>query len=83
MKTLLTFTALTCLFAAQTLPALADASAAQKQIEQTRAAVRETLKTEAGCSAMCQEMMNNKKSKKMMVEMIKADPAAMKMIMAK
>lgn len=84
MKTLLMLTAVGCFFAAQTMPAFADASAAQTQrIEQARMAFREAVKSKEGCSAMCQEMMNNKKSKKMMVMMIKSDPEAMKMLTAK
>jgi hypothetical protein len=63
------------------MPAFADATAAQKQqIEQARTAVREAVKTEEGCKAMCEEMMKHDKTKKMMCEMITKDPEAMKML---
>ena len=42
--------------------------------------VREVLKTDEGCKAMCEEMMKHDKTKKMMCEMIAKDPEAMKMI---
>jgi hypothetical protein len=76
--------ALTCAVA-QTLPVFADATGAQKQqaIEETAKSVRESLKTEEGCKAMCAEMMHNEKSKKMMCEMIAKDPECMKMIKGK
>lgn len=81
MKKLLMMTAMSCAFAAQTLPAFADATSAQKQqIEQARTAVREAVKTDEGCKAMCEEMMKDPKSKKMMVDMMKKDPEAMKMM---
>ena len=84
MKKLLMLTAMSCAFAAQTLPAFADATTAQKrQIEQARQEVREAVKTDEGCKAMCEEMMKNAKSKKMMCEMITKDPEAMKMIKGK
>lgn len=81
MKKLLMMTVMGCAFAAQTLPALADATTAQKQqIEQARTAVREAVKTDEGCKAMCEEMMKNDKAKKMMCDMIAKDPEAMKMM---
>ena len=81
MKKLLMMTALSCAFAAQTMPAFADATAAQKQqIEQARTAVREAVKTDEGCKAMCEEMMKHDKTKKMMCEMMMKDPEAMKMM---
>ncbi|MDB6174192.1 MAG: hypothetical protein JWL59_3503 [Chthoniobacteraceae bacterium] len=84
MKKLLIMTLLGCAFAAQTLPAFADATSSQKeQIEQSRAAVREAVKTEEGCKAMCEEMMKHEKSKKMMCEMIAKDPECMKMMKGK
>ena len=84
MKKLLLLTALSCAFAAQTLPAFADATNAQKeQIEQTRKHVEEAVKTEEGCKAMCEEMMKHKSSKKMMCEMMAKDPEAMKMLKEK
>jgi hypothetical protein len=84
MKKLLMLTAMSCAFAAQTLPALADATGAQKQaIEETAKSVRETLKSEEGCKAMCAEMMHNEKSKKMMCEMMAKDPECVKMIKGK
>ena len=84
MKKLLMMTALSCAFAAQTLPAFADATAAQKQqIEQTRKDVGEAVKTEEGCKAMCEEMMKHAKAKKMMCEMMSKDSECMKMLKAK
>ena len=84
MKKLLMMTVMSCAFAAQTIPAFADATTAQRaQIESTRKEVRETMKTDEGCKAMCEEMMKNDKSKKMMCEMIAKDPEAMKMIKGK
>ena len=81
MKKLLMMTALTCAFAAQTLPTFADATTAQKeQIERARTEVVEAVKTEEGCKAMCEEMMKHKSSKKMMCEMMAKDPEAMKMM---
>ena len=84
MKKLLMMTVMSCALAAQTIPAFADATTAQKdQIERARKEVREAVKTEDGCKAMCEEMMKNSKSKKMMCEMIAKDPEAMKMIKGK
>ncbi len=84
MKKLLMMTALTCAFAVQTIPALADASSAEKErIQNSLKMVRETLKTDDGCKAMCEEMMKNEKSKKMMCEMMSKDPECMKMLKAK
>ena len=84
MKKLLMMTALSCAFAAQTLPAFADATGAQKQqIEETRKGVGEAVKTEEGCKAMCEEMMKHEKSKKMMCEMMAKDPECMKMMKGK
>lgn len=84
MKKLLMMTAMSCAFAAQTIPAFADASDAQRQrIEQARIAVSEAVKTDEGCKAMCEEMMKHEKSKKMMCEMIAKDPECMKMMKAK
>ena len=84
MKKLLMMTALSCAFAAQSLPAFADATTAQKaQIEQARTAVGEAVKTEEGCKAMCEEMMKHKSAKKMMCEMIAKDPECMKMMKVK
>lgn len=84
MKKLLMMTVMGCALAAPTLPAFADATSAQRQqIEQARTAVREAVKTEDGCKAMCEEMMKNAKAKKMMCEMMAKDPDAMKMMKAK
>ena len=84
MKKLLILTAIGCAFAAQTVPVFADATGAQKQqIEEAQKSVREVLKTDEGCKAMCQEMMGNSKSKKMMCQMIAKDAECMKMINAK
>jgi hypothetical protein len=84
MKKLLMLTAMACAFAAQTIPALADATGAQKQaIVEAQKSIREVLKTDEGCKAMCEEMMGNAKSKKMMCEMIAKDPECLKMIKAK
>ena len=81
MKKLLMMTALTCAFAAQTIPAFADATSAQKeQIETARKSVGESMKTDEGCKAMCEEMMKHAKAKKMMCEMMIKDPEAMKMM---
>ncbi len=84
MKKLLMMTLMSCAFAAQTIPAFADATSAQRaQIEQARKEVREAAKTDEGCKAMCEEMMKNDKSKKMMCEMMMKDPEAMKMMKGK
>ncbi len=84
MKKLLMMTVMSCALAAQTIPAFADATPAQRdQIERSRKEMREAVKTEEGCKAMCEEMMKNDKSKKMMCEMIAKDPEAMKMLKAK
>ena len=81
MKKLL-LTALTGLaLAAQTIPAFADATSAQKeQIERARKEVSEALKTDEGCRAMCEEMMKHDKTKRMMCELVAKDPEAMKII---
>ncbi len=77
-------TALSCVFAAQTMPAFADATTAQKELkEKANKMVSEMVKTDDGCMAMCEAMMKNDKSKKMMCEMIAKDPEAMKMIKGK
>lgn len=77
-------TVMSCLLAAQTIPAFADATSAQKeQIERARKEVREAVKTEEGCKAMCEEMMKNNHSKKMMCEMMAKNPDAMKMMKGK
>ena len=84
MKKLLMLTVMSCALAAQTIPAFADATAAQKdQIERARKEMHEALKTEEGCKTMCEEMMKNDKTKKMMCEMIAKDPEAMKMMKTK
>lgn len=84
MKKLLIMTLASCALAAQTLPAFADATSAQReQIERARKDVREAVKTEEGCKAMCEEMMKNDRTKKMMCEMIAKDPEAMKMLKGK
>jgi len=79
MKKLLLTTVMSCAFAAQTLFALdqfpsgrrhAARFAAQAQIERARKEVREALKTDAGCQAMCEEMMKNRKSREMMVMLV-------------
>ncbi len=84
MKKLLMMTALTCAFAAQTIPAFADATTAQKeQIETARKSVAESMKTDEGCKVMCKEMMKHEKAKKMMCEMMSKDAECMKMLKAK
>lgn len=84
MKKLLMMTALTCAFAAQTMPAFADASPEQKaQLERAQKEVQEAVKTDEGCKAMCETMMKEKKTKMMMCEMMKKDPECMKMMMKK
>lgn len=81
MKKLLMMTALTCAFAAQTMPAFADATSAQKeQIERAHKELQEALKTDEGCKAMCDAMMKDKKAKMMMCEMVMKDPECMKMM---
>ena len=81
MKKLLMMTALTCAFAAQTMPAFADATGAQKeQIERANKEVQEALKTEEGCKAMCDAMMKDKKAKMMMCEMMMKDPDCVMMM---
>ena len=81
MKKLLMMTALTCAFAAQTMPAFADATPAQKeQIERAQKEIVEAMKSDEGCKAMCEAMMKDKKAKAMMCEMIAKDPEAMKML---
>jgi len=77
-------TVLACAFFAQTLPASADATTAQKQqIEKARGEIDEAVKTDEGCKAMCEEMMKHKSSKKMMCEMIAKDPECVKMMKEK
>jgi hypothetical protein len=84
MKKLLIMTVMSCAIAAQTLPAFADATSAQKeQIQQARTAVSEAVKTDEGCKVMCEEMMKHEKSKKMMCEMVAKDPECMKMMKSK
>ena len=84
MKKFLLLTTLGCLLVAQTTSSFADSTSAQKeQIERARTTVREVIKTEAGCKAMCEEMMANKKAKKTMCEMMKCDPESMKMMKTK
>ena len=74
-------TVMSCAFAAQTIPAFAGPTEAQKQqIERSRKEVREAVKSEEGCKAMCEEMTKNGRTKKMMCEMICKDPEAMKMM---
>ena len=84
MKKLLMMTVMSGALVAQITPALADASTAQReQIERARKEVREAVKTDEGCRAMCEEMMKNGHAKKMMCEMIAKDPEAMKMLKGK
>jgi hypothetical protein len=84
MKKLLMITAMGCAFAAQTLPAFADATGADKQqISQAQMAMDEALKSDEGCKAMCEGIMKNDKSKKMMCEMMAKDPDAIKMMKEK
>lgn len=81
MKKLLMMTVMSCAFAAQTIPAFADATSAQKQqVEQARMAVREAAKSDECSKAMCEEMMKHDKMKKTMCEMMMKDPEAMKMM---
>ena len=68
-------------FAAQTIPPFADATTAQKeQIEATRKSLAETVKTDEGCKAMCEEMMGSTKAKKRMCDIIAKDPECVKMM---
>jgi len=84
MKKLLMMTVMSCALAAQTIPAFADATTAQKeQMEKANKMVTEMVKTEEGCKAMCDAMMKNEKSKKMMCMMIAKDPEAVKMVNGK
>ena len=79
MKKLLLMTTMICAFAAQTMPAFADATSAQKdQIERAHKEFLEALKTDEGCKTMCEAMMKDKKAKAMMCEMMKKDPECMK-----
>ena len=81
MKKLLMMTALSWALAAQTMPAFADATNAQKeQIARATKEVHEAVKTDEGCKAMCEAMMKDKKAKAMMCEMMMKDPEAMKMM---
>ena len=81
MKKLLMMTAMSCVFAAQTIPAFADATNAQKeQIVRATKEVHEAVKTEEGCKAMCEALMKDKKAKAMMCDMMMKDPEAMKMM---
>ena len=84
MKKLLMMTALSCAFAAQTMPAFADPTTAQKeQIERAQKEVQEAFKSDEGCKAMCAAMMKEKKAKMMMCEMMMKDPECMKMLKTK
>jgi len=84
MKNLVISAFATCIVMGQTLPALADMTSAQRQqIERARSEVREAIKTDEGCKAMCEEILSHKKSKKMLCEMMKNDPEAMKMMKMK
>ena len=75
MNKLLMITAMSWLLTAQTMPAHADATSAQKElIARTREQVREVIKTDEGCRAICHEMMQSKKARQMMWRMMKADP---------
>ena len=83
MKKLMMMTALSCAFAAQTMPAFADDQALQQRLQVTREQVRGMLKKPENCKVMCEEMMKNKNAKKMMCEMMMKDPEAMKMMKGK
>lgn len=77
-------TVMSCALAAQSIPAFADASSAQKeQVERAHKMVSEMVKTDDGCRAMCEAMISNRKSKKMMCEMLAKDSEAVKMIKGK
>lgn len=81
MKKLLLLTLLSCAFAAQTMPAFADATGAQKaQFDRTAKEVQTALSTDEGCKVMCETMMGSPKAKAMMCDMIKKDPECMKMM---
>ena len=77
-------TVMSCFLAIQAIPVFAGPTTAQvEQIERARKEVREAVKTDEGCKAMCEEMMKNDKSKKMMCEMMAKDPEAMKTMKCK
>jgi hypothetical protein len=77
MKKLLLITLTSCLLAAQTIPAFADATEAEKeQIETARKHVRESVKVDEGCRVICEEVLKSDKAKKLMCEMISKDPEA-------
>lgn len=81
MKKLLLLTVVSCFFAAQSVPVLADATTAQKeQIARAREQVRQAIKTDEGCRAICEEIMRSKKARKVMADMMKSDPETMKMM---
>lgn len=70
-----------CILAAQTIPAFADATEADReQIELMRKGVRESVKVDEGCKAMCEEIMRDDKAKKKMCEMLAKDPEARKLL---
>jgi hypothetical protein len=81
MKKLLMITLTSCVIAAQTITAFGDATEAEKeQIELARNHVRKAVNVDEGCKAMCEELMKNDKTKKIICEMISKDPEARKMI---
>lgn len=84
MKKLLLLTAMTCAFAAPTMPAFADATSAQKaQIERAHKEFQEAIKTNEGCKAMCEAMMKDRKAKGMMCDLMMKDPECMKIMKVK
>jgi hypothetical protein len=84
MKKLLLITLTSCAFAAQTIPAFADATEAEReQIELARTEMRKAVAVEEGCKTLCEEILKNEKAKKLMCEMLSKDPEAVKLIVAK
>jgi hypothetical protein len=81
MKRLLMLTVTSCAIAAQTITAFGDATEAEKeQIELALNHVRKAVNVDGGCKAMCEELMKNEKTKKILCEMISKDPEARKMV---
>lgn len=80
MKQILSLAMMSCLLISSSLPLLADKTIndIDRQKMQTDAALM--LKTDEGCKIMCEEVMKNKKSKKMCMEMMMNDPECSKMM---
>lgn len=79
MKRLMTITALAGVLMASSVSAFAD-NPAELQMRQQRAQVHQIMKTDAGCSMMCEEMLKDERGRKMMVQTMLNDPATVKLI---